>query len=192
MRPSPALVISIVALSVAIGGSAYAALKLPKNSVGTKQIKANAVTSAKVKNRSLVAKDFKAGQIPAGPQGVTGAQGVQGIQGIQGVQGNAGAPATRLWVAINGGATPTIAKGSGAATAVDRSIGQGRYLVTWDRDVGACGWLVTPGGSDVGGVPPDAFGSVHQSSTGPSVLFVQMRDHAGVFTDTDFTVAVLC
>jgi hypothetical protein len=189
MRPSPALVISIVALSVAIGGSAYAALKLPKNSVGTKQIKANAVTSAKVKNRSLVAKDFKAGQVPAGPQGVTGAQGVQGIQGVQ---GNAGAPATRLWVAINAGASPTIAKGSGAATAVDRSIGQGRYLVTWDRDVGECGWLVTAGGSEVGGVPPDAFGSVHQSSTGPSVLFVEMRDHTGTLTDADFTVAVLC
>ena len=50
-RPSPALVVSVMALSVALGGTGYAAIVLPANSVGTKQIKKNAVTSAKVKNR---------------------------------------------------------------------------------------------------------------------------------------------
>ena len=58
-RPSPAFVISIVALFVAMGGTGYAALKLPKNSVGNKQLKKNAVTSSKVKNGSLTGKDFK-------------------------------------------------------------------------------------------------------------------------------------
>lgn len=89
-RPSPALVVALIALFVAMGGVGYAAFKLPKNSVGPKQIKANAVTSSKVKNRSLLAADFKAGQLPAGakgapclasdpkcrgPKGDTGAQG---------------------------------------------------------------------------------------------------------------------
>jgi hypothetical protein len=77
-RPSPALVISLIALFVALGGTGYAAIKLPKNSVGTKQLKKNAVTSAKVKNGSLRSSDFKRGQIPAGPQGPQGAQGVPG------------------------------------------------------------------------------------------------------------------
>ena len=63
---TPSLVISVMALFVALGGASYAAIKLPKNSVGAAQIKKNAVTSAKVKDRSLLAKDFKAGQIPAG------------------------------------------------------------------------------------------------------------------------------
>src|SRR5215218_2305680 len=40
-------VISMCALFVALGGVSYAALKLPKNSVGTKQIKKNAVRTAK-------------------------------------------------------------------------------------------------------------------------------------------------
>ena len=48
-RPSPALVISIIALVFAAAGTGYAAIKLPANSVGTKQIKNRAVTAAKVK-----------------------------------------------------------------------------------------------------------------------------------------------
>src|SRR5204863_5881647 len=80
-RPSPALVVALLALFVALGGTGYAALKLPKNSVGTKQLKKNAVNSSKVKNRSLVADDFKAGQLPAGPAGPAGAQGPKGDQG---------------------------------------------------------------------------------------------------------------
>ena len=64
-RPSPALVISCVALTVALGGTSYATvLQVPRNSVGPAQLKtaavtnrkiaANAVTSAKVANGSLV------------------------------------------------------------------------------------------------------------------------------------------
>ena len=68
-RPSPALVISCVALALALGGTSFAAVSaLPKNSVGTPQLKASAVTSAKVKNRSLLRADFAAGQPPAQDQ----------------------------------------------------------------------------------------------------------------------------
>jgi hypothetical protein len=62
VRPSPAMGVALLALFVSIGGVGYAALKLPKNSVGATQIRKNAVTSAKVKNRSLNAKDVKLGQ----------------------------------------------------------------------------------------------------------------------------------
>ena len=75
LRPSPAMIVACIALAVALGGSAYAALKLPKNSVGSKQIKKNAVNSAKVKNGSLKVADFGAGQIPQGQKGDTGAPG---------------------------------------------------------------------------------------------------------------------
>ena len=67
--------IALLALFVAMGGTSYAAFKLPKNSVGAKQIKANAVNSSKVANRSLLAGDFKAGQLPAGAQGIQGPKG---------------------------------------------------------------------------------------------------------------------
>jgi hypothetical protein len=77
-------VVSMLALFVALGGVSYAALKLPKNSVGSKQIKANAVKSGKVKNGSLQAADFGAGQIPPGPAGPQGTAGTDGTNGTNG------------------------------------------------------------------------------------------------------------
>ena len=79
--------IAYLALFVALGGTSYAAIKLPKNSVGAKQIKRNAVTSAKVKNGSLRAKDFPAGELPAGPAGAAGAKGEKGDAGPAGAAG---------------------------------------------------------------------------------------------------------
>jgi hypothetical protein len=52
-RLNYANVMATVALFVALGGSAYAAIQLPKNSVGPKQLKKNAVTTAKVKNGAI-------------------------------------------------------------------------------------------------------------------------------------------
>jgi hypothetical protein len=46
-------VVSCIALFVALGGAAYAAGKLSKNSVGTKQIKNQAVTAAKIKKGAI-------------------------------------------------------------------------------------------------------------------------------------------
>ena len=81
-RPSPALVISCVALTLALGGTSYATVQaLPKNSVGTTQLKNSAVISAKVKDRSLKRVDFAAGQLPAGPAGPAGPRGRQGRRG---------------------------------------------------------------------------------------------------------------
>jgi hypothetical protein len=62
------MIVAIVALVVAMVGTGYAASLLPKNSVGTKQIKKNAVTSAKVKNKTLTGKDInlnKLGTVPS-------------------------------------------------------------------------------------------------------------------------------
>ena len=92
-------VTSLMALVFAMGGTGYA-LTLPKNSVGSKQLRKNAVTSAKVKNRTLRASDFALGQLPSGPPGAPGAPGATGLagpagakgeQGVQGVPGVVGA-----------------------------------------------------------------------------------------------------
>ncbi len=54
--PSPALVIALIALFVALGGTSFAAINaLPKNSVGAKQLKKNAVTGVKIKNKAVTA-----------------------------------------------------------------------------------------------------------------------------------------
>ncbi len=46
-----------IAVFLGLGGGAYAALKLPQNSVGTNQIRKNAVRSGEVKNNALSGKD---------------------------------------------------------------------------------------------------------------------------------------
>jgi hypothetical protein len=61
------------ALFIALGGGAYAAATLPRNSVGNAQLRADAVDSPKVRNGSLLATDFKAGELPRGPKGDRGA-----------------------------------------------------------------------------------------------------------------------
>ncbi|HEY6397487.1 MAG TPA: hypothetical protein VIX82_08550, partial [Solirubrobacteraceae bacterium] len=50
---SASLVISMLALMVALGGTSYAAFGVPKNSVGTKQLKNNAVTTSKIANGAV-------------------------------------------------------------------------------------------------------------------------------------------
>ena len=51
--PSPAMVVACIALAVALGGTSYAAIKLPRNSVGTKQLQKNAVVASKLSARSV-------------------------------------------------------------------------------------------------------------------------------------------
>jgi hypothetical protein len=47
-RPSAPLLISVVALFFAFGGASYAAFTIPNNSVGTKELRNNAVTYQKI------------------------------------------------------------------------------------------------------------------------------------------------
>jgi hypothetical protein len=87
------------ALAVAVFGTtplghAATRLVLPKNSVGSGQLQASAVTGAKVKNGTLTAAKFKKGQLPPGPQGPKGDPGPQGLKGDTGDKGDSGAPGT--------------------------------------------------------------------------------------------------
>src|SRR5262249_12186436 len=79
--------IGLLALFIALGGTSYAAAKLPKNSVGSSQIRSGAVTQSKLQ-KSLQSQLAKAGV--AGPAGATGAQGPKGDTGAQGLQGQKG------------------------------------------------------------------------------------------------------
>ena len=71
-RPSPALVISLIALFVALGGSAYAAKKIggkeiKANAITTGKIKKNAVTTAKIKNNAVTGNKINEGTLGAVP-----------------------------------------------------------------------------------------------------------------------------
>jgi hypothetical protein len=87
-----------LALFLALGGGAVAAVTLSRNSVKSKHIAKgqvkrsdigkNAVTSAKVKAGSLFASDFKVGQLPQGPKGDQGEPGVARVAATMFATGN--------------------------------------------------------------------------------------------------------
>lgn len=77
---SYANVMSTIAVFIALGGTSYA---VARNSVGNAQLRKNAVTSSKVKDRSIQKSDLattaRVGtRGPRGPQGATGPQGAPG------------------------------------------------------------------------------------------------------------------
>src|SRR3954466_10248673 len=92
LRLSYANVTATLALFIALGGSSYAALRLPRNSVGPTQIRAGAVHSSEVKNGSLRAADLSTSSRRA----------LRGATGPAGAQGPAGAPAARFFAAVSG------------------------------------------------------------------------------------------
>jgi hypothetical protein len=83
----PGTILGTLALIAALGGTSYAVSRMPRNSVGNAQLRANAVTSSKVRNGSLRAKDFHRGDLPAGPVGPVGPIGPGGPAGPPGVSG---------------------------------------------------------------------------------------------------------
>jgi hypothetical protein len=108
-RPSPAMIVACLGLAIALGGTSYATvLNVPRNSVGTVNLKngavttakmrssavttgklrTGAVTSSKVRNGTLLLVDFKPGQIEGGAPGAPGTPGVSGLQRIDAVSGS--------------------------------------------------------------------------------------------------------
>jgi hypothetical protein len=128
-RPSPALVIACLALGVALSGTSYAdVLNVPFNSVGTRQLKADAVVSSKVTNHSLLAVDFKSGQL-----GVRGYEIVRGRSDVTNQIFNS--------VAITC-STGKRAVGGGGGTAGGIVPGDGPYVVVSQPFDGGGGWLI--------------------------------------------------
>jgi hypothetical protein len=78
-------VVSVIALFVALGGISYAAFKLPKNSVGTKQLKKNAVNGAKVKDNSLTGSDIDEATLGGVPTAIQ-ANNAQSLGGVPAAQ----------------------------------------------------------------------------------------------------------
>jgi hypothetical protein len=55
--------IGVLALFIALGGTGYAAISIPKNSVGTRQLRNGAVTSKKLANTAVTAGKLAKGSI---------------------------------------------------------------------------------------------------------------------------------
>ena len=184
LTPSPAMVIACAALLLVLGGTGYAASQaLPRNSV----------TSIQVKDHSLLARDFKAGQIPRGPAGAAGPAGPQGPAGPAGTGGTA----TIKWALVR--ADGGIAAQSGGITLAAKPT-SGTYILSFGSAVS--GKLILASGAYAG----DAGDQRGETTAGPcgggtegrtctvsdstSSVFVQTRNSGGDPSDHSFYIAV--
>ncbi len=187
-RPSPALVVALLALLVALGDTSWATLsQIRPNSVGTQQLRAGAVTAPKIKtaavttnkirNGTIRRADLAPGTLRPGPQGPAGPAGAAGAPGV----------VTRLWAVFNGNGS--LARGAGVASA--GRIGVGVYDVIFGQDVQNCvynatigdpGNIATSNGQIVVGRRPGNVAGVR----------VRTRNAAGAADDRNFHLIVVC
>ncbi|HTT96205.1 MAG TPA: hypothetical protein VMF55_16155 [Solirubrobacterales bacterium] len=167
-------VMATVAVFIALGGVSYAAFKLPRNSVGAKQLRKGAVTPAKLSAASVSALTGAPG--PQGPQGPAGPPGPQGPQG------NPGTPATSLLASVS--ADGKLLSGSEVTEAgqIEKA-----YEVKFDRDVSDCIYAV-----DLASPGAKGFTVAYSDEEDGSGVIVETADKAGSGETQAFYLAVLC
>jgi hypothetical protein len=188
-RPSPALIVSIVAVVMAGGGGAYAATKINGKNIKKGTVPLSALSSS--------AKNALKGQTgPAGPAGA------QGAQGPQGPQGPAGQSAAKYWAFIleNG----TVSRSSGGVTSNLSTNGgtNAQYHVSFPSDVRNCSYQVTASDPSTPGANEFVFPripAVARSPQGDNTVLVQLYipdTNAGpnnwIFVQDAFHLAVFC
>ena len=113
--------LALIALFLALGGTSMAATKIlvPRNSVGTPQLKKGAVTKDKIAKSTLARLKGNRGAAgapgPAGPAGPRGARGIQGLPGptsgaIAGAPDSAGAAGFSQYASSTTLTLPTAGK----------------------------------------------------------------------------------
>ena len=151
-QPTPSMVVACLALVAALGGTGYAAIAIPRNSVGAVQLKDNAVTAAKVKNFSLVRQDFRPGQLPVGARGPAGPAGPGARWALVRADGTI--------VAQSGGISPTAKPSAGAYILDFGSTLVGKLIITSSANTADLG--------DRGTVSAGMCGGTTEGSTCPN------------------------
>jgi hypothetical protein len=188
-RPSAALVVASLALLVALGETGWATLSqvVPNRSVGTAQLKTNAVTSAKIRNGAVTAAKIRNGSITRNDLGPSAR--IAGPRGRQGPAGPAGS-VSKLWAV----AQPTGVLQRGAGTTSAGRLGVGQYEVVFNQDIQQCTYLanvgspvdITNAGNQQGfAVVGKKFGTVN-------TVRVNTRANNGAAADRPFHLVVVC
>jgi hypothetical protein len=102
LRPSPALIVALVALMAGLGGTAIARTlvtgkDIANDAITSRHVKDGSLTSADLSPRMRAAMNHRDSQPTPGPQGPAGAKGAQGPQGPQGQAGPQGPKGQDGW-----------------------------------------------------------------------------------------------
>jgi len=189
---SPAMAVACLALFVSLGGGAYAALHLKKNSVTTSSIKNGAVTSSKIANHAITGRKLASGIKVASASTADNALKLGG-QSPSSYQSACKAGAIKASLVINTSAitstTYTDVGGfncTGGAVQVRRTATLGTYQVKFvgsdsGSAVASAGETVTGGGI----LPGDAIVVQAQKATGTDdgEFTIEVRDESSVATN---------
>ncbi|HEX3608160.1 MAG TPA: hypothetical protein VHU14_00610 [Solirubrobacterales bacterium] len=166
-RPSPAMVVAITALVVALAGTAYAA-----QTINGGAIKKQTIGAGKLKHKTLTGYQIntnKLGVVPA-----------------------ANRAAHTYWAVVN---NPTGAGNAALARASDAGItateGGGAVTIGFPVNVTACADVA--GRNNAGtSVPNPGYAQTNSSPANPNAIEVRTRDEKGADADADFHLIVVC
>jgi len=147
LRPSPAMVVALVALFVALGGSAYALV------ITGGDVKNGTLTGVDFKKRSLHGSKLRADSIGGGSIKESTVGPVQAIAHHAVVTG-----------------AGVLARGRGVSSVVRTAAG--RYQVIFDRDVRSCAYVATVGDVSAAG-PGTGTASVASLAANPNGVEVR-------------------
>ena len=171
--PSPAMAVALLALFMAMGGSAYALV------VTSGSIKNNTIRSQDVHNGGLIGKDVRA-------DGLGGRVIKESTLGT--VSGAAVAHGSARYAVMNAGGQAVRGR---SITSAART-GVGRYQVIFEADIRNCGYYATIGGPTAA-APPE-HGQITVSSLASNVNGVDIRttNNNGAEDNRPFHLVVLC
>jgi hypothetical protein len=175
-RLTYANVTATMAMFIALGGSSYAAITLPRDSVSAKQIRKNAVRSNEIRNGSVTTTDISRRARAA-------------LRGQQGPAGPAGAPAVTEHAQID--SNGRMVAGTAAAWAWSRSD-PGLYRIEFKRDVSKCTYAATLAAVPGGEVAEPSPGRITVAGGGGTAVVVKTYDAAGTFTQQPFHLTITC
>jgi hypothetical protein len=166
-RPSPSMIVALVALVVALGGTAYAAQNINggaimKQTIGGGKLKKKTLTGFQINTNKL------------------------------GIVPSANRAAHTYWAVVN---NPAGAGNAALARASDTGItaaeGGGAVIVAFPQNISGCANVA---GRDNAGttVPDSGYAQTNTSPANPNAIEVHTRDKAGANEDADFHLIVIC
>jgi hypothetical protein len=166
-RPSPALAISIIALIVALAGTAYAAQTINGGS-----IKKQTIGGGKLKHKTLTGYQINTNKLGTVPGAKRATHTYWAVVNNPGNPGNA-------TLARASDSTITAAEGGGAVT------------VTFPQNVSGCAAVAGRNNSGTS-VPNPGYAQTNTSAANANGIEVHTRDKEGKNEDADFHLIVVC